>query len=195
MTDAATRRKYIEDLPPHTNAAAWGLPDNKDMTLCYPQNNTELPEANWKPTGGPTTCHRTTARCTDSNCRTMTETPSGWLLYEGQQWAFLDRTFAQWSVYSPLALEWQEFFKKTIVPDEHYFAAVLYSSPFLHTAVVQRQIVFVNWNPSVCDSGTNPCEFTEADLPLLQGQSAPYIRKVMPSNALKKRLGKTASVA
>ncbi|MNP47198.1 Core-2/I-Branching enzyme [compost metagenome] len=55
--------------------------------------------------------------------------------YRGSQWKIISRTFAEFSVSSPLAFDMQDYFRYALIPDELYFPTLLMNSDFARTHI------------------------------------------------------------
>lgn len=154
----------------------------------------------------PWKCTRTPARCVDGECTSMDVTPNGGLVYSGQQWVRLSRAAANYTLNDPVARKWQDFFRPTDIPDEHFFPSVIIgaSRQNMTFPVSQRTHMYTDWTGD-CKSylsphppGWSPCYLGPADSDRLRTvikQTYPFARKFYSHDiALKKALLEDGSV-
>jgi hypothetical protein len=159
--------------------------------------------------------HRTPARCQPSryNCKSMSHTPGGRLVYKGGQWFVLSRAFSEYLYFDQsLVPRWIRFFSPTRIPDESFFQSVLLASPFRKTLVMELKDrihkmklvnpIYTNWEDP-CRNRLfhhKPCYLGAEDIveftgrkspaaPPLQGKDgyvpgAIFVRKVPPNGPL-----------
>jgi hypothetical protein len=142
------------------------------------------PICQWKedPIENSSACWRTASRCLNPSCSRMSETPRHQPVRKGDQWTVLTRDTVKYSIFGQEAQDWYDFFRDSVVPDEHFFATVKYAQPGGPKGWL-RIPMYVDWsqpcksNPVEFFTG-HPCSLGMNDYEDINASIAMFARKV-----------------
>jgi hypothetical protein len=93
-------------------------------------------------------------------------------VYKGSQWVALSRRAAEMSIGGSQARRMQEYFARTLVPDEAYFQTLLANASAIR--VRPEPVCWVRWES---EASPHPARIDVRDLEAVARSSAPFARK------------------
>lgn len=97
------------------------------------------------------------------------------LPYTGSQWKILSRDFCNYAVHFSLALDMQDYFRYTFIPDESYFPTLLMNSPFAESLVNENYRFQIMTRSA--EVFARPVTLTKGHLKYIAGSNALFARK------------------
>ncbi len=99
--------------------------------------------------------------------------PSGFKVYGGSSWVFLDRKFCEYVVRAPAATPIKQYFKYVQIPDEMVFQTLIKNSPFADSLIANNHRLIIWPEPT----SPHPAILTLRDLPAISSGDHFFARK------------------